>query len=104
MCRSFLQRIAPESARHPQWFLHCVGFREAWNFVEKTYGVELADGTIHNYYINAGLSSRLMRGRTAGYKVDLETLIDLFISDVQRMCDLGIKAVCPKCVQGHIKT
>ena len=45
-----------------------------------------------------GFSSHEGRRRTAGYKLDLEVLIDLYIEDVQHFWRMGIKDMSPQYV------
>ncbi len=87
------------------WVLHQndenekVGILDAQQFVLKTWGRKLGEGTVHRYFVEAAIASLKGRRRTAGYKFDLESLINLYIIDVERFWNLGIKdmradAVC----------
>jgi transposase len=84
------------------WVLHqndedeIVGIRECRSFIEDTFGLEVAQGTVHKYLMQNGFSSHKVRRRTAGYKFDLEALIDLYEKDLERLWALGIKDMRPQ--------
>jgi hypothetical protein len=68
-----------------------VGLRESLRFIEDQFSIELGEETMRRCLLQIGFSSRKGRRRTAGYKFDLEILIDLYIADVERFWGLGIK-------------
>ncbi len=70
--------------------------RRSGRFIEQQFGVEVAEPTILRCLTQNGFSSRRGRCRTAGYKLDLEILVDLYIEDVQRFWGLGIKDMSPQ--------
>ena len=84
------------------WVLHqndedeIAGIRECRSFIEDTFGFEVAQGTVHKYLMQNGFSSHKGRRRTAGYKFDLEALIDLYEKDLERLWALGIKDMRPQ--------
>ena len=73
-----------------------VDLRRSGRFIEEQFGVEVGEETVRRYLKQNGFSSRRGRRRTAGYKLDLEVLIDLYIEDVQRFWGLGIKDMSPQ--------
>jgi hypothetical protein len=68
-----------------------VGLRESMRFIEDQFGIDVGRSTVQEYLTQNRFSSRKGRRRTAGYKFDLENLIDLYIADVKRFWGLGIK-------------
>ena len=75
-----------------------VDLHRSGRFIEQQFGVEVAEPTILRCLKQNGFSSRKGRRRTAGYKLDLEVLIDLYMEDVQRFWELGIKDMSPQYV------
>jgi transposase len=81
------------------WVLHRnaenkrVSLRESLRFIKDQFGIDLGQSTVQEYLTQNGFSSRIGRRRTAGYKFDLEILIDLYIADVERFWSLGIKEI-----------
>jgi hypothetical protein len=49
-----------------------VGLRESLLFIEDQFGIDVGRSTVQEYLAQNGFSSRKGRGRTAGYKFDLE--------------------------------
>jgi transposase len=84
------------------WVLHQndedekAGIRECRRFIEDNFGMKIAQGTVHKYLMESGFSSRKGRRRTAGYKFDLDALIDLYEKDLERLWGLGIKEMSPQ--------
>ncbi len=72
------------------------GVLQCRRFIEDTFGFAVAQGTVHKYLKQSGFSSRKGRRRTAGYKFDLEALIDLYEKDLERLWGLGIKKMSPQ--------
>jgi transposase len=62
-------------------------------FVQTHFNVQLVDQTMANYLHEAGFTSQLGRRRTAGYKLDLDQMADLYKADVLRLWKLGIKTI-----------
>jgi hypothetical protein len=75
-----------------------VDLHRSGRFIEHQFGVEAGEETVRRYLVQNGFSSRKGRRRTAGYKLDLEVLIDLSVEDVQRFWELGIKDMSPQYV------
>jgi hypothetical protein len=73
-----------------------VGIRECVGFIEDHLGHELSTGTVHKYLIASGFSSHVGRRRTAGYKLNFDSLVDLYMADVRRFWELGIKHLPPE--------
>jgi transposase len=71
------------------------GIRECRSFIKDTFGLEVAQGTVHKYLMQTGFSSRKGRRRTAGYKFDLDALAGLYEKDLERLWALGIKDLPP---------
>jgi transposase len=84
------------------WILHqtdedeIAGIRECRSFIEDPFGFEVAQGTFHKYLMQNGFASHKGRRRTAGYKFDLEALLDLYEKDLERLWALGIKDMRPQ--------
>jgi transposase len=84
------------------WVLHQndddekVGIRECKRFIEDTFDTQIGQGTVHKYLMESGFSSRKGRRRTAGYKFDLDALIELYEKDLERLWGLGIKEMAPQ--------
>jgi transposase len=74
------------------------GVDECRRFIEDTFGFAVAQGTVHKYLMQSGFSSHTGRRRTAGYKFDLDALIDLYEKDLERLWGLGIKEMSPEYV------
>ncbi len=70
-----------------------VDLRRSGRFIEQQFGLEVGEETVRRYLKQNGFSSRKGRRRTAGYKLDVEGLIDLYIEDVQRFWGLGVKDI-----------
>ena len=65
-------------------------------FIEQQFGIEAGEETVRRYLVQNGFSSHKGRRRTAGYRLDLEVLIDLYMEDVQRFWELGLKDMSPQ--------
>jgi transposase len=72
-----------------------VGIRECVSFIEDHLGHELSTGTVHKYLMASGFSSHVGRRRTAGYRLNFEILVDLYMADVRRFWEFGIKHMPP---------
>jgi transposase len=73
-----------------------VGIRECVGFIKGHLGHELSTGTVHKYLMASGFSSHVGRRRSAGYKLNFNSLVDLYVADVRRFWDLGIKHMPPQ--------
>lgn len=78
------------------WVLHqndaneTVDLRAAGRFVHHQFRVPMAASTLSSYLHGAGLSSRLMRHRTAGFRLDMEAMLELYARDLERLWQAGV--------------
>jgi hypothetical protein len=75
-----------------------VGLLECASFLKQQWGLEPNEATIARCLAANGFSSLKMRRRTAGYKFDLEKLIDLYVADIERFWMLGVKELSPTAI------
>jgi transposase len=75
-----------------------VDLHRSGRFIEQQFGIVAGEETVRRYLTQNGFSSREGRRRTAGYKLNLGVLIDLYMEDVQRFWGLGIKDMSPQYV------
>ena len=84
------------------WVLNCndenekVDLEGSVRFVEEQFAVCVSKETVRGLLLQNGFSSRKGRRRTAGYKFDLDGLIELYEKDLERFWGLGIKDVPPE--------
>lgn len=83
------------------WALHqndaneTVDLRAASRFVQQQFQVAMAASTLLSYLHGAGLSSRLMRHRTAGFRLDREAMIEIYARDLERLWKAGVTSDRP---------
>jgi hypothetical protein len=65
-------------------------------FVKDQFAIEVSEETVRRILVQNGFSSLKGRRRTAGYKFDLDALIDLYEKDLERLWGLGIKEMSPQ--------
>jgi transposase len=84
------------------WVLNCnkenekVDLEGSVRFVEEQFAICVNKETIRGLLLQNGFSSRKGRRRTAGYKFDLDGLIELYEKDLERFWGLGIKEMAPQ--------
>jgi transposase len=84
------------------WVLHRndknkkVDLQGSVRFVKDQFAIEASEETLRRILVQNGFSSRKGRRRTAGYKFDLDVLIDLYEKDLERLWGLGIKEMSPQ--------
>ncbi len=84
------------------WVLHSndenekVNLRGSVRFIEQQFAIVVGEETVRRILVQNGFASRKGRRRTAGYKFDLEGVIDLYEKDLERLWGLGIKEMSPQ--------
>jgi transposase len=84
------------------WVLHSndenekVDLQGSVRFVKDQFAIEASEETVRRILVQNGFSSLKGRRRTAGYKFDLNALIDLYEKDLERLWGLGIKEMSPQ--------
>jgi transposase len=73
-----------------------VDLKGSVRFVEEQFAIAVGEETVRRILVQNGFSSRKGRRRTAGYKFDLDGLVDLYEKDLERLWGLGIKEMSPQ--------
>ena len=86
------RRRAKKPGRHHRW---CLSQTLMLSGTTNNCGRFSPITTVHKYLMASGFSSHVGRRRTAGYKLNFDSLVELYVADVRRFWELGIKHMPP---------